>query len=177
MANPAANPEPDAPRHLPGARAAGLLPLPLAGAYDYRVPEGLTLADGDFVAVPLGRREATGVVWGEGRGSVADAKLKDVIGRLDCPPLPAVSRKFVDWVSRYTLSPPGAVLKMTMSVPDALKPPKAVTAYSARPEPPAIRRKGARERVGGALAPGAPHGVLGVRVRVSRTDGVDLSLS
>ncbi len=156
MANPAANPEPDVPRHLPGTRTAVLLPLPLAGAYDYRVPEDLTLADGDFVAVPLGRREATGVVWGKGRGGVADAKLKDVIGRLDCPPLPAVSRKFVDWVSRYTLSPPGAVLKMTMSVPDALKPPKPVTAYAASAELPDIRMTGARKRVMAVLAQGPP---------------------
>ena len=62
MANPAANPEPDAPRHLPGTLVAVLLPLPLGGAYDYRVPEGLTLADGDFVSVPLGRREP-GCCW------------------------------------------------------------------------------------------------------------------
>ena len=31
-----------------------MLPLPLGGAYDYRVPDGLGLAPGDFVAVPFG---------------------------------------------------------------------------------------------------------------------------
>src|SRR4051812_6394816 len=32
-------------------------------------------------------------------------------------------RRFVDWVAAYTLSPPGAVLRMAMSVPAALEPP------------------------------------------------------
>ena len=65
-------PVPDA--QDPPARFAGpcevqvLLPLPLAGAYDYRVPEGMTLQTGDFVVVPLGRREELGVVWGAGTG-------------------------------------------------------------------------------------------------------------
>jgi len=113
--------------------------LPLGGAYDYRVPDGLTLTDGDFVAIPLGSREATGVVWGQGLGDVAEVKLKDVIGRLDCPPLPEVSGRFVDWVSRYTLSAPGAVLKMAMSVADALTPPKPVKAYALNPQAPNIR--------------------------------------
>jgi len=37
-----------------------LLPLPLGEPYDYRVPEGLTLSAGDYVLVPLGRREVAG---------------------------------------------------------------------------------------------------------------------
>ena len=47
-----------------------LLPLPLADAYDYSVPDGLDLAPGTFVIVPLGKRLACGVVWGEGSGEV-----------------------------------------------------------------------------------------------------------
>src|SRR5262249_49888297 len=31
-------------------------------------------------------------------------------------------RRFVDWVATYTLSPPGAVLRMAMSAPSALEP-------------------------------------------------------
>ena len=64
-----------------------LLPLPLGGAYDYRVPEGMTLAPGTFVAVPLGSRTVWGVVWsGAGDAAVPDAKLKEVIERIDAPP-------------------------------------------------------------------------------------------
>ena len=63
-----------------------LLPLPLADAYDYSVPEGLDVSVGQFVIVPLGKRETLGVVWGEGSGEVAVAKLRDVIEVL--PALP-----------------------------------------------------------------------------------------
>jgi len=65
-----------------------LLPLPLVGAYDYRTAADLRLERGDFVVVPLGKREVIGVVWGEGRGDVGRAKLRDVIARLEAPPLP-----------------------------------------------------------------------------------------
>ena len=44
-----------------GARIAVLLPLPLAGPYDYKVPDGLTVARGDIVAVPLGTRVRRGL--------------------------------------------------------------------------------------------------------------------
>jgi len=147
-------------RYLPGERVAVLLPLPLAtasgGAYDYRVPEGETLGEGDFVAVPLGRQRAAGVVWGRGEGGIAEARLKDVIGRFDCPPLDATARAFIDWVAQYTLNPKGAVLKMAMSVPDALTPPKPVAAYALNPAAPALRMTKARRRVLAALTDGPP---------------------
>ena len=53
-----------------------LLPLPLADAYDYSVPEGMDVAAGQFVIVPLGKRETLGVVWGEGTGEVAEGRLQ-----------------------------------------------------------------------------------------------------
>ena len=40
-----------------------LLPLALDGAYSYRIPAGMGLGLGDFVAVPLGPRQMIGVVW------------------------------------------------------------------------------------------------------------------
>ncbi|HEY6719560.1 MAG TPA: hypothetical protein VI232_24685, partial [Reyranella sp.] len=55
-----------------------LLPLPLADAYDYSVPDELDVAAGHFVIVPLGKRETVGVVWGEGSGEVAPEKLRDI---------------------------------------------------------------------------------------------------
>ncbi len=42
-----------------------LVPVALDQAYSYRVPEGLDLKPGDVVAVPLGPREALGVVWAD----------------------------------------------------------------------------------------------------------------
>jgi len=111
-------------------RVSVLLPLPLAGAYDYSVPQGLNVEPGDFVAVPLGRRQLVGVAWGEGSGEVADTKLKPVEDILTAPRMPGELRRFVDWTANYTLSAPGAVLRMAMSVPDALVPMRALTGYA-----------------------------------------------
>jgi len=142
--------------HLEGECVAVLLPLPLAGTYDYRVSRGLVLADGDFVHVPLGNRKADGVVWGKGEGGVDSKKIRDVISKLDCPALPDVSRRFVDWVAGYTLQSRGAVLKMAMSVRDALKPPKPVSALILNPDAPELRMTPTRKRVLEVLKEGPP---------------------
>src|SRR5579871_2088360 len=131
-----------------------LLPLPLAGCYDY-LGEGV--APGDFVVVPLGGRETLGVVWGPGTGEVPEAKLKAVIGRLDVPALPEICRRFVDRVAAYTLAPPGAVLRMAMSVSAALEPPREVAAWRATQHRPAeAKLTAARARVLAILADGPP---------------------
>ena len=126
-----------------------LLPLPLGARYTYGVPEGLAVVPGDFVTVPLGNRRITGVVWDGEPGEVAPEKLKAIEARADAPGLPDVSRRFVEWVAAYTLSSEGAVLKMAMSVPDALEPPKPVTAYALASPAPDFRVTPARERVRG----------------------------
>src|SRR5579885_267604 len=112
------------------ARVSVLLPLPLEGAYDYEVPPELELAPGDFVRVPLGRRMVAGVVWGAGGADVAQDRLRAVQERLPVPPLREELRRFVDWVAAYTLSPCGAVLRMAMSVEEALLPPRHILAFS-----------------------------------------------
>ena len=172
MTPAAASPPSEALRHHPGERVGVLLPLPLGGTYDYRVPDDTALADGDFVTVPLGARKATGVVWGKGEGGVPEAKMKDVFSRLDCPSMPEVSRRFIDWVARYTLTPPGAVLKMAMSVPDALNPPKPVSAYALNPKAEEFRMTKARERVLKVLAEGPPRPVTELALEAGTGPGV-----
>ncbi|MEO5338442.1 MAG: primosomal protein N', partial [Magnetospirillum sp. WYHS-4] len=141
----------------PQDRVSILLPLPLHGPFDYRVPKGLAVAPGDFVSVPFGGREAIGVVWGDALGGLAEERLKWVSGRLDAVPLPPESRKFVDWVAHYTLQPQGAVLKMAMSVSEALEPPRPHAAYALAEVPPAdLKPTPARLRVLEALRHGPP---------------------
>jgi len=111
-------------------RVSVLLPLPLGGAYDYRLPEEVALAPGDFVVVPLGSREVIGVVWDSELGEIADAKLKPIVEKLDAPPLSAELRRFIEWVAQYTMTPLGAVLRMAMSVPEALQPPRPMLAWA-----------------------------------------------
>ncbi|MSP81859.1 MAG: primosomal protein N' [Alphaproteobacteria bacterium] len=129
-----------------GRRCAVLLPLPLERAYDYGVPEGLDLMVGSWVAVPLGGRSLVGVVWGPGDAGVAVARLRDIAAVLPAPPMAAAMRRFIDWVAAYTLTPAGAVLRMAMSIPEALTPAAERTAYvrgSATPD----RLTPARSRV------------------------------
>ncbi len=99
-------------------RLSLLFPAPL-GYYDYLYDTGLE--PGRFVRAPFGRRESIGVVWNHKPDlSVDESKLKKVIEPLDEWQLPAQTLSFVDWVAKYTLSPPGAVLKMAL-IPDLTK--------------------------------------------------------
>ncbi len=142
-----------------GRRVAVLLPLPLNGPYDYRVPEGMDLAPGDYVEVPLGPRRLVGVVWGGGSGAFDFARLKPVARRFEVAPMSEVSRRFVDWVAAYTLSLPGLVLKMALSVPAALEPPRPaiVCRVVAGAAPPSgFKTTAARLRVLEAAAAGEP---------------------
>ncbi len=129
-----------------GETVAVLIPLPLGSAYDYRVPPGLTVGIGDFVTVPLGPRQVNGVVWSKGAGDVAPKRLRDLIARLDVPPMPSAQRDFLAWVSDYTLASLGSVLRLAMSVPAALAPPKPQTGYAVGSLPPS-RVTPARQRV------------------------------
>ncbi len=159
-------------------RTSVLLPLPLAGAYDYRVPPGLDLKPGDFVIVPLGRRELTGVVWGPAGNQVSSEKLKNIIGLLDAPPLPDGLRALIDWVANYTLSAPGAVLRMAMSVPAALEPPRTSTAYMrgqtdrAEGDGQRIRLTPPRRRVLAVLGEGPPRAAAQLAREATVTPGV-----
>lgn len=85
---------------------------------------------GQFVSVPLASGERIGVVWGnEPDGKIEKSKLKKIISILDVPPLSQTHREFVSWVARYTMANEGSVLKMSMSVKDALLPPPTDTYY------------------------------------------------
>jgi primosomal protein N' (replication factor Y) (superfamily II helicase) len=114
----------------PGERApqAGvLLPLPLAGAYDYKL--AAPAQRGLVVLAPLGPRQTLGVVWGAALGGVAEAKLKQAIPLEGEPVLPAGLCDFIDWVANYTLTPPGMVLAMALRSRQALQPEALRTAY------------------------------------------------
>jgi primosomal protein N' (replication factor Y) len=124
-----------------------LVPVALDHTYSYRVPRELELKPGDIVAVPLGARQVVGVVW------AADVtiepglhnRMKDVELKLDYPPLKPELRKLVDWISDYTLSPRGMVLRMCLRMGD-LGP--------------------AREKVGVRLVGPAPKRMTSARTRV-----------
>ncbi len=132
------------------ARCAVLLPLPLSGAYDYLVPEGLEVQEGSVVRVPLGGREVLGVVWGPG-GSLDAKRLRSISALVGDRRVPAVSRRFVDWVADYVMAPPGAVLRMLLSSSGLGQPSKPRRAWRLAAEAEdrlqGLRTTAARQRV------------------------------
>ncbi len=135
------------------SRIAVLVPLPFDKAFDYLIPDTLTLQAGDFVRVPFGSREIYGVVWGDAEGKTPDAKLKTIAAKAEhLPPMTEPMREFIDWVAWYTMAPKGSVLKMALSVPDALHTPATNTHYTNAAEAPLTSK--ARKTIATALTDG-----------------------
>ena len=99
------------------------------GPYSYRVPPGMSVTRGSIVAVPLVGRLTLGVVWGPPKDNYAHNRLKDIEHIYDVPPLSEELLRTVDWVSRYTLAPPGLVLRSVLRSSEALGPERQVIAY------------------------------------------------
>src|SRR5271155_5222679 len=115
-------------------RVRVLLPLPLPEALDYLLPEGASPPQpGSFVHVPLGQRSLTGVVWDGVGDELPEERLKPIIETLPTPRLPPALRRFVERVAAYTMAPPGSVLRMAMSVPEALQSPRPRRLCAAAP--------------------------------------------
>lgn len=108
---------------------AVMVSVSVDGPYSYRVPYGKTVVRGSIVAVPLVGRLTLGVVWGEPKDHFAHNRLKDIEIIYDVPPLSDELLKTVDWVSRYTLAPPGLVLRGVLRSTEALEPDRPVTAF------------------------------------------------
>lgn len=103
----------------PDARAyAVMVPLPLPGPLDYLSAEPLVV--GQYVAVTVSGRETLGVVWGEGKADLE--RLKPVLRVLDMPPMPEAMRGLIDRAARYTLTPPGMMLRQATRAPGLLEP-------------------------------------------------------
>jgi len=97
-----------------------LLPHIFRKSFDYLVPEGMEVETGSYVHVPFGSKYLWGVVWGESSGEVT--KLKTILEvSQDIPHMQPAMMKFIEWVAWYTQSPLGMVLKMAISVPQALE--------------------------------------------------------
>jgi primosomal protein N' (replication factor Y) (superfamily II helicase) len=104
-----------------GARVVDVLaPVAVDAPYSYLAPPALGLQPGDSVRIPLGTREAYGVVWSVEDSPAPRSNLKTVMARLDRPPMAQKLRDFIDWLARYTLTPRGMALRLaTRAAEDA----------------------------------------------------------
>lgn len=113
-----------------------LLPLPFKDTYDYLVPASLPLIPGMIVTVEFGQRHLNGVVWSVGKTpDVPVSKLKYISGIVEGFSLSPENLEFLKWVSSYTMSPLGTILKMMMSVPEVFTPLKRPAPQRAFPAP------------------------------------------
>ncbi len=106
-----------------------MVSVAVEGPYSYRVPPGMAVQRGSIVAVPLGPRLTLGVVWGAPKDSFAHNRLKDIAEAFDVPALSEELLQMVDWVARYTLATPGAVLRAVLRSTEALEAERSITAY------------------------------------------------
>ena len=114
--------------------ASVLIPLPVPEAFDYQVPDGMTVARGDQVAAPLGPRLIKGIVAEVFDTTGSNRRLK-AIDHVDTDPrLPENTLSFVEWAARWTLSPPGEMAATAL---------KGLRAPRPRPER-RVRRAGER---------------------------------
>ncbi|MGB6538465.1 MAG: primosomal protein N' [Xanthobacteraceae bacterium] len=151
-----------------------LVPVALDRAYSYRVPAQLELAPGDVVSVPLGARPATAVVWAENPkpDPRLDNRLRDVEEKLELPPLRAELRRFVDWVSNYTLSARGMVLRMCLRMGEHLSAERERTGVRLAGIVPPKRMTVARARVLQVLA----DGMVRAKSEAAREAGVTIGV-
>ena len=168
--SPAPQPRGAAAGDQPASRIAErrvrvLLPLPLPSMLDYLLPEDfVSPAPGSFVRVPLGQRTLAGIVWDGADDELPAERLKPICEVLPTPPLQSELRRFIERVAGYTMAPLGSVLRMAMSVPEALRPPRPRRLCAATPRGVAAladREPGrpltpARRRVLEALRDGPP---------------------
>ena len=108
---------------------AVMVSVSVDGPYSYRVPYGMSVERGSIVAVPLVGRLTLGVVWGVPKDNYAHNRLKDIAQIYDVPPLSEELLKTIDWVSKYTLAPPGLVLRSVLRSTEALEPERTISAF------------------------------------------------
>lgn len=150
-----------------------LLPLPLGQTLTYAVPPGVEMPHpGQLVRVPLGRRDMPGVVWDGVPPPLTPGKtLKALAEVFDAAPLPPALRRLVDWVADYTVSPPGAILRMCLPMPEALTgaPPTRTALYAADGADEGGRLTAQRQRVlaQARAVPGLGAGELAMQAAVS----------
>ena len=75
----------------------------------------IQLREGDYVIVPFGKSQLTGVVWNEfEKKNNRNFTTKKVLKRLDIPSLKKNTIRFLNWFSEYNMIPKGMALKLLL---------------------------------------------------------------
>ena len=75
----------------------------------------LKLKVGNYVIIPFGNSEVTGVVWDEfEKKTNKNFVIKKVLRKLNIPSLKKNTIKFLNWFSEYNMTPKGMALKLLL---------------------------------------------------------------
>lgn len=129
-----------------------VLPLrPVAKTYSYRVPAKQSVAVGQVVRIPFGKKDdepTLGIVWDlQGDQSVDPDKLKTLTVLDDFPPLSTHLLQFLEWSAHYTLSQLGMFARMALPLTDITRPTPVQTKYRIADRPVPSKLSEARQKV------------------------------
>jgi len=100
------------------------VPILVPNIFDYPFTYetgNIKLKVGDYVLIPFGKSQITGVVWNEFEGKNNKKFLiKKVISKLNIPSLNIKIINFLNWFSKYNLIPKGMVLKLLLLKSEAI---------------------------------------------------------
>ena len=101
------------------------IPILLPNIFDHPFTyksSGTNLKFGDYVEVPFGKSKKIGIVWDEfEKNNNKKYLLKNIIRKLEIPPLNLETINFLKWFSEYNLVPIGMSLKLHLLSNEAIE--------------------------------------------------------
>ena len=89
--------------------------LPNIFNHPFTYESDIKLKTGDYVLVPFGKIQATGVVWNEFEQKTnKNFKMKKIIKKMDINPLKKSTINFLNWFAEYNILPKGMALKLVL---------------------------------------------------------------
>ena len=96
--------------------------LPNIFNHPFTYESDLNLKIGDYVIVPFGKSKITGVVWDEfEKKNNKNFKIKNILKKLNVPPLKKTTIKFLNWFAEYNIIPRGMALKLVLLSSNAIE--------------------------------------------------------
>ena len=96
--------------------------LPNIFNHPFTYESNLDLKIGDYVIVPFGKSQITGIVWDEfEKKNDKNYKLKTVVKKLNITPLKKTTIKFLNWFAEYNIIPKGMALKLVLLSSNAIE--------------------------------------------------------
>tara|TARA_B110000003_G_scaffold91382_1_gene93598 strand:- start:268 stop:729 length:462 start_codon:yes stop_codon:yes gene_type:complete len=96
--------------------------LPNIFNHPFTYDTDLKLKVGDYVVVPFGKSELTGVVWDEfEKKNNKNFAIKKVLKKLEVPSLKKNTIKFLNWLAKYNMIPKGMSLKLLLLSGNAIE--------------------------------------------------------